>query len=364
MGRIAFYAPMKSPTHPTPSGDREMARNLMAAIAAGTPWPVDLISDFRIHDTGGDAGRQAQLTAQSKALLPDIIDQLQGSKTRLWVTYHNYYKAPDLLGPAVCAALNLPYIQIESSRAKSRLAGPWASFAAAAEAASDAADLIFYPTALDLITLDRDRVAGQSLVKLPPFLPTDVLPALASVARPNRPILAAGMMRHRDKLQSYQIIAETLSHVTTSDWALQVVGDGPARTEVEAALAPFAPHVTFLGERSRTEMTQAYQDACVFLWPGVNEAYGMVYLEAQAAGLPVVAQDREGVRDVLAPGPRPTPKAGPKALAVQMDALLQNPDLRRAQGADARAHVEAHHLQPAATQTFWTAVGPLLESVS
>ena len=33
--RIAFYAPLKAPTHPVPSGDRRMARLLMAALEAG-----------------------------------------------------------------------------------------------------------------------------------------------------------------------------------------------------------------------------------------------------------------------------------------------------------------------------------------
>ncbi len=361
MGHIAFYAPMKPPTHPTPSGDREMARNLIQAISTGTDWTVELVSELRIYDRDGDAARQAQLRSKASAALPALVSQAKRAGTRLWVTYHNYYKAPDLLGPQVCEALNIPYVQIESTRARSRLAGPWAGFAAAAEAATDAADIVFYPTALDLITLERDQKHGQKLVNFPPFLPIDALPTAARAQDEGSSMLAVGMMRSGDKLRSYEIIAGALPFLSTPDWKLDIAGDGPARTEVSALFAPFSDRVRFLGELDREALTERYQNAALFIWPGVNEAYGMVYLEAQASGLAVVAQDRDGVRDVLAPGQYPDPEGGPRALAERADLLLSDPVRRKAEGAAARAHVELRHLRPAATRTFWAHVSPLLE---
>jgi len=90
----------------------------------------------------------------------------------------------------------------------------------------------------------------------------------------------------------------------------------------------------------------------------------MVYLEAQAAGLPVVAQDRPGVRDVLLAGDYPAPGDGPEALAAQIAALLGDPELRKTRGAQARAMIARSHLRPAATDRFWTAVTPLLEGTA
>ena len=55
--RIAFYAPMKPPDHPAPSGDRRMARLLMAALDAGG-HSVELSSRFRSYDGAGAAERQ------------------------------------------------------------------------------------------------------------------------------------------------------------------------------------------------------------------------------------------------------------------------------------------------------------------
>lgn len=358
MTRVAFYAPMKPPTHPNPSGDREMARNLMTVIEAG-PANVDLVSDLRVHDPVGDPDRQTHLRAQAKAEAARLIDTLTGNNTRLWVTYHNYYKAPDMIGPTVARALNIPYLQIESSRAQSRLSGPWSKFAKAAETASDAANLIFYLTQLDLLTLKREQTKQQRLALLRPFLPITSLPA--NTYHPDGPMLAAGMMRKRDKLDSYAIIARTLANLRSPDWHLNIAGDGLARPEVEALMAPFGNRVRFLGRLNRDEMTAAYDAASVFLWPGVNEAYGMVYLEAQAAGLPVIAQDRDGVRDVVLPGAYPTPQEGPLALARDLDILLADPGLRSLRSAAARAMIAENHLIGTATDSFWSAVRPLLD---
>lgn len=358
MTHVAFYAPMKPPTHPNPSGDREMARNLMTAIAAG-PSTVDLVSELRVHDSAGNPDEQARLRMLAEAEANRLIQELSAKNTRLWVTYHNYYKAPDMIGPTVARALNIPYIQIESSRAKSRLNGPWSAYATAAETASDAADLIFYPIQLDLQTLKRDQTTHQKLALLRPFLPITALPA--NTYRPDGPMLTVGMMRERDKLESYTLIADTLAGLQATDWLLNIVGDGPARPQIEALMKPFGDRVRFLGQLDRQAVSTAYSEASVFLWPGVNEAYGMVYLEAQAAGLPVVAQDRDGVRDVVLPGAYPLPGDGPQALARDLDQLLADADQRSLRSIAGRVMINDNHLIGAATHSFWSAVRPLLD---
>ncbi|WP_170385339.1 glycosyltransferase family 4 protein [Ruegeria atlantica] len=356
MARVAFYTPMKAPDNPVPSGDREMARNLMQAISAQGD-AVDLMSRLRVYDKTGDAQVQAALRTEAAAEAQRLIAELP-SETALWVTYHNYYKAPDLLGPTVCKARNIPYVQLESTRATSRLNGPWAGFAQAAHEACDAAQVIFYHTANDLITLERERFGDQRLVELPPFLPLADLP---SVSSSEGPMLTVGMMRHGDKLASYTLLADALTHLD-GDWTLDIAGDGPARAEVEALMAPFGAKVRFLGQCDRNTVQALYGAASLLVWPGVNEAYGMIYLEAQASGLPVVAQDRPGVRDVLAPSDYPSVDDGAEGLAARLRTLLQDRTLRLEIGAKARAHVAERHLLPAATDRFWQTVRPLVEA--
>ncbi len=355
MARVAFYAPMKSPDSPKPSGDREMARNLMTAISAQGDQ-VDLVSHLRIYDRVGDPAAQAHLRELAQAEAARLIRDL-APETDLWVTYHNYYKAPDLVGPIVSKARGIPYVQLESTRAISRLAGPWADFAQAAHHACDAAQVIFYHTANDLITLERERFGTQSLIELPPFLPTPDLPR-ASAAK--GPMLTVGMMRDGDKLASYQILADSL-HLLDGDWTLNIAGDGPARHKVEALMAPFGNRVRFLGQLDRAELQDCYEAASMLIWPGVNEAYGMIYLEAQAAGLPVVAQDRPGVRDVVMPSDYPSIEAGALGFAQRIQRFLDDPDLRKSEGTQARTYVAQRHLMPAATDRFWSTIRPLLE---
>lgn len=358
MARVAFYSPMKSPDSPVPSGDREMARNLMQAIAAQGDR-IDLVSRLRIYDKSGDVQVQSKLRAEADTEAQRVIVDLP-TDTALWVTYHNYYKAPDLLGPKVCAARNIPYVQLESTRATSRLHGPWAGFAQAAHDACNAARIIFYHTTNDLITLEREKFGDQSLVELPPFLPMDNLPPASTC---EGPMLAVGMMRHGDKFASYTLLAQALTRLS-GDWTLNIAGDGPARSEVEGLMAPFGSKVRFLGQLDRETLQAVYATASLLVWPGVNEAYGMVYLEAQANGVPVVAQDRPGVRDVLAPAEYPSVDAGAEGLAARIRVLLEDIATRRALGNEARKRMSERHLMPGATDRFWQAARPLTETIS
>ena len=353
--RLAFYAPLKSPEHAVPSGDREIARNLLKALRS-IGATVTLASELRSRDGQGDAGKQAQIRADAFGAIPNLVARGRAEAWQAWVTYHNYYKAPDLLGPTVSNALGIPYIQIESTRARKRLSGPWAGFAKTAEQAADAADMIFFVTHRDAEALERDAPKGQKLRHLPPFLPWEALPPQSTCIGP---MLAVGMMRPGDKLASYSLIAQTLAHLPDSERHINLVGDGSARSDIAKLLQPFGTAARFCGQKSPEEMTAAYLDASLLLWPGVNEAFGLVYLEAQAHGLPVVAQDRPGVRDVLAPGPYPAPEQGPAALAQVLRSYLDTADKRRQQGAAARAHVSAHHLLPAAAERLKSGLAEL-----
>ena len=346
--QLAFYAPLKDPSHPVPSGERTMARSLIAALEWGGAT-VTLASTLRSRDGVGDRHVQRLVLDQAQTEISRLVPQGRLEGWQAWVTYHNYYKAPDLIGPQVAQRLGIPYLLIETSRARSRLTGPWSQFAEAAERASDAANVIFYLTQHDAEAIERDRPDAQHLIHLPPFLAHETLPAPSSG---DGPMLVAGMLRHGDKFESYKIIAETLATLPPHGWSLNIAGDGPARPEVEALMSAFGPAVTFLGQLDRASMARAYRDASLFFWPGVNEAFGLVYLEAQASGLPVVAQNRPGVCDVLARAAPSAPHQGVAPLAAQITELLTDTRLRAQRGAEARRHIAAHHLLPTAARTL------------
>lgn len=346
--QVAFYAPLKSPEHANPSGDRAIARALLSALRAGGYQP-DLASSLRSRETTGKAALQDALLEQAAAEIRRLIQIAPSRGWKAWITYHNYWKAPDLIGPAVSRALGIPYVLIEATRARKRLIGPHARFAAAAEAACDAADAILHFTTRDAEALLRDAPPGQRIVHLAPFIDREALPTDGAHAGP---MLTVAMMRPGDKLGSYRIIADTLTLLPGTGWQLDIAGDGLERAAVEAMMAPFDAQVRFLGRLDPDALTEHYADAQLFFWPGLNEAFGLVYLEAQAAGLPIVAQDRPGVREVLSGGPYPPPRDGPEALAERLQVLLNDPALRQREGEAARDFVARRHLRGSAAATL------------
>ena len=349
---IAFYAPLKSPHHPAPSGDRTMARLLLAALRRAGFAP-DLASTLRTFDGQGDAGTQERLRSESAREADRLLDLYRqrdaAERPRLWFTYHVYYKAPDWIGPAVADKLGIPYVVAEGSRAAKRAGGPWALAHQGAEAALDRADAVLVMTAVDREALERARPSRQLLVDLPPF--TDAAEwsgaPCPAAPEPREPfsglrLLTVAMMRKGDKLASYRILAEALAALGPDGWRLDVVGDGDARAEVEQLFARFGSRVRFHGHvEDRTRLRGMYRQADVFVWPAVNEAYGMVLLEAQAFGCPVVAGAYGGVASVVRDGEtglltRPGDAA---ALAGAVAALRDAPGRRRAFADAARRFV-------------------------
>jgi len=74
-----------------------------------------------------------------------------------------------------------------------------------------------------------------------------------------------------------------------------VVGDGPAREDLEARL----PNATFTGFLKGDDLARAYASSDVFLFPSDTETFGNVTLEAMASGVPTIAADAAGSRDLV-----------------------------------------------------------------
>src|SRR5215207_8158441 len=138
--KVAFYAPLKSPDDPVPSGDRTMARLLMKALDRSGFVPV-LASTLRSFDRKGSQNFQESIKAQALAEADHLIISYQelpkSEQPCLWFTYHVYYKAPDWIGPHVADALGIPYVVAEGSRSSKREWGSWALGHAGAEKALD-----------------------------------------------------------------------------------------------------------------------------------------------------------------------------------------------------------------------------------
>ena len=171
--RLAFYAPLKPPDHPVPSGDRRMAQLLMAALAA-RGHDVELASRLRSRDGAGNPARQMRLAAVAGRLAQRLVRRLQArppeARPRAWITYHLYYKAPDWLGPRVAGALGIPYVVVEASLAAKRAGGPWSTGHAATAAALARAAAVVSFHARDEEALVGAVAQPARLHRLKPFL--------------------------------------------------------------------------------------------------------------------------------------------------------------------------------------------------
>jgi glycosyltransferase involved in cell wall biosynthesis len=153
------------------------------------------------------------------------------------------------------------------------------------------------------------------------------------------------MMRADVKLLSYRLLAAALREADDLNWQLLIVGDGEARDEVAALMASFSDRVRLVGGLSPTALPEIYAAADLYVWPSCNEAYGMALLEAQAAGVPVVAGAEGGVPDIVVDGETGllTAPRQPAAFAAAVRSLLTDPARRRAMGRAAQAEVLARH---------------------
>ena len=345
--RIAFYAPLKPPDHPVPSGDRKVAQLFLAALRAAGHDTL-IASRFRSYDGSGDPLRQARVASLGARLAARFVRRCREAPMtapELWFTYHLYHKAPDWLGPQIADVLRIPYVVAEASDAPKQAARGWAAGRLAAERAIRRADAVIGLNPADrecVLPLLRD---ARRWAAFKPFIDAASYSGEACVRTGPPRLVAVAMMRYGDKLASYQILGDALSRLLDLPWSLEVIGDGPARRAVEEALYPLEGRVTWAGEIGPTEIARRLASADLCVWPALNEAFGMALLEAQASGVPVVAGAVGGVSEIVVHGVTGllVPPSDAPAFARAVRSLLADRPRRAALGEAARYRVRAEH---------------------
>ncbi|WP_377841116.1 glycosyltransferase family 4 protein [Bosea sp. UC22_33] len=343
--RIAFHTPLNPIGDDGVSGDRRMARQLVAALES-LGHVVEPVAAPKTYFREPDPARFASASADAARLRDVLLTGYRGGKPRpdLWFTYHNYYRSPDFLGPAIAAALGIPYVTAESSDSSRRSTGEWAAHSAVARQALAAGDVHFHFTNRDRQGLVRWENEGTALLALPPFIaPGSERPRLAGSSGAPR-LITVAMMREGAKLKSYLTLARILERCREDAWTLSIIGNGPCHAEITAAFAGLPEgRINWHGQLDRDAIQAELARHDIFLWPGIGEAYGLVYLEAQAAGLPVVAFDSGGVAETVRAGETAllVPEHDEAALATALTSLLRDKALRETMGAAARRFILA-----------------------
>jgi glycosyltransferase involved in cell wall biosynthesis len=340
--RIALYCPNKPLTHPHPSGDLVIAQGIHSTLNR-LGHDCREIVQFRSRwfwKTGlgwiGACRAWTEAWRLARAFKPQI-----------WITYHTYYKSPDVIGPWITGLLNIPYVIFQpmysTRRRKSSSTSPgfrlnrWAILRARH---------VFTNNFLDVDALRR-ILPDRRITYLAPGIHPEAFQRVPSAGRALRGqfqippdhllILTAARWREGVKTESFLHLLRALVQlrVLLPAFTLVVVGDGPMEPCLRSlALQDLPGQVVFAGRVPRREMSRFYSAADVFAFPGIGESLGMVFLEAQCCGAPVVALDTAGVPQVVVHGETGilVPRDDGSAMARAIEELGRNPERRRALG--------------------------------
>lgn len=304
--KIAFYAPFKPLDHDHPSGDLAIARGLVQFL----------------EDQGHAIEVQSRLRARWIYFKPWLwpllaadfirsLKRLSKNPPAVWLTYHTYYKAPDLLGPLICKLLGIKYLifqGIYSTKRKRKittLPGFYLN-----RYSLRTAHHIFTNKVSDLKNLQR-LIPGHGLTYIRPGINPQAFVRDEATGRKNRTswgldsrptILTAAMFRDDVKTKGLAWLIQCCAGLmeTLPGFHLVIAGGGKMEDYLKALAEKYIPgHYTFVGKIEPKDMAEFYSSGDVFAFPGIRESLGMVYLEAQACGLPVVAFKNGGIPEVV-----------------------------------------------------------------
>ena len=123
--------------------------------------------------------------------------------------------------------------------------------------------------------------------------------------------------------------------------SVRLVGNGPEAARLRALHRDLnlADTVRFVGDVSREQLAAEYNRADLFCLPSVQEGFGVVFLEAMAAGKPIVAARAAAIPEVVPHGVLVEPD-NVEALAAGIESLYRAPELCTAQAAAGSLWVE------------------------
>jgi glycosyltransferase involved in cell wall biosynthesis len=148
--------------------------------------------------------------------------------------------------------------------------------------------------------------------------------------------------RHADVLRALAVLSPR--HPTLR---YAIVGDGPERVALEglAARLGVAARVDFRGQLAPAEAIEAARAATLFVMPSTDEAFGVAYIEAMAAGVPAIGcRGEPGPEEIAAAGDgfMLVPPGDIERLTQRIDELLSDPPRLREAAQRARATIAAN----------------------
>lgn len=350
--RICFATPFKPLNCRTPSGDLAIATGLYRFLYS------------RGHDLYPICSTRTRWIFWKPWLWPRIIRDARRAmrcvgrqRVDVWLTYHSYYKAPDVIGPVVTRRMNIAYVIFQgmysTRRNKQWYTRPGYELNTRALCA---ANHVLTNRKEDLDNLKRLLPAGRLTYIKPGIYPWQFSYSAGARAELRRlwdvgdapVIISAAMFRPGVKTQGLEWVIRSCASLRDQgrNVFLVIVGDGREREKLRLLAQTYLPgRVRFAGRIDHRDMYRYYSAADMFAFPGIRESLGMVFLEAQCCGLPVVAFSNGGVPEVVSDQKTGflVPVYDSDAYVRAMDRLIADSELRRRMGENAREYVRTHH---------------------
>ncbi len=362
--KIAFCTPFKPVDHPRISGDVTIAQDLYATFTAmgHEVMPLKYFSAKKIYE------KPWQWLGAKKALRI-MTEQARGADC--WLTYGSYYKVPDVFGPAATKRLGVPYFLFQASYAENRgkRLATWPGYRLNKRAMLST-DHIFCNRMNDVRGCAK-LLPESRYTYVKPGLPDGLLRRDEAVRTRLRAqwkvgetpvVLTAAMMRHGVKAKGLKWVIESCAELVNKgvDLKLVVAGDGPRRAKIEKlARQQLGARVEFLGMVDRADLGGVFSAGDVFAFPGLEESVGMVYLEAQRCGLPVVATDDEGAPYVIDDGYSGIVTPVDKGMfTAAIERLVLDSALRQRLGEQAIEYVKQNHV----SEMSYREMGQIMEA--
>jgi glycosyltransferase involved in cell wall biosynthesis len=350
--KILFYTPFKPLGHANPSGDLITATGIFEFFQRQGHHVIP-VSSLRCRWIYWRPWMWPKLLWERKR----IHREFSNADIDLWFTYHSYYKAPDLLGPLAAQKLKIPYIifqGIYSTKRRRKLKTRVGFYLN--KKTLCAADHIFSNKQVDLLNLKR-LLPDNKLTYISPGLRPDEFCFDANARADLRAqwkvgdepvILSAAMFRPGVKAEGLTWVIRTCGelHRKGHNLWLVIAGDGKQKATLQKLAHEQLPErVRFVGKLPRNEIYRFYSAGDIFVFPGINESLGMVYLEAQSCGLPVVAFENAGVPEAVQNGRTGilVPMYNSDLFADAISRLLLRTELRQKMGKAAQSYVREIH---------------------
>ena len=360
--KIAYYMPFKPMGHRNPSGDLIIGTEIYEYLKLQGA-EIHLVSKFRC--------RWLYLKPHLwPLLLLEILRVLyicKKNRPDIWLTYHSYYKAPDIIGSVCCKILGVPYVIFQgiysTKRRKSvkTVVGFHLNRFALLQARC-----IFTNKKSDRLNLER-LVPSERVHYIPPGLhPQEFHYNSGARERIRRELLVNGqvvimtaaMFRPGVKTEGLLTTISSCQHLVDRGFniLLIIAGDGSTRQRLEnTAVKALNEKAIFLGKLERETLADYYSSADIFAFPGIEESLGMVYLEAQACRLPVVAYGDWGAKEAVRDSETGllSPAAEQQGFTDNLQRLVDDETLRKKMGLAAMAYVRENHNIRNNYETIW-----------